>query len=139
MAELRTNLLTAEDLRVLKADGPPDEVRPDLAIADGTGGVTLTLKGWNYYKVACAEYGLQHLFSGLHTEQSLTDLAESIVDINIRRANLALEAQFLSGNVPRIDRKCVEESLYGTFEGYCRAMDARRIVRSAGANVVPLK
>lgn len=138
MAELKTHLLTEDEIYQAQNGIPCPELRSDLSFIDGAGRISLTLKGYQYYKLVCKRYGLEFNVRELTDDNGLYQLAEKVSTIRLHNVHEQIQADYLAGIVPLVDRVWVEAHLKGDFKGYLSATRARGALEDCGPSVALL-
>lgn len=139
MAELKTNLLTEDDLEFIRFHGLPLSPRVDLMLTQQDGKLVLTLKGEQFFRYACRYHSVNWRSGALRTESDFLDLGEQLNDSIMDGATARLSQSLEDNTIPLQQREHVAAVLSGDTAASTVAINRLRAFATAGPNVIPVQ
>lgn len=136
MAELKTNLLTAQELQDIDCSGPSRWPDRTLVVSTSSQSLVFTVKGIQYYGYALAKHGFSEKLSEIQTLADLKALAHRVCSKARAEVNQELKRAYEAGTLPVHDRELAQAKLHGTLKEQLLSIDRR--VRFSESGAIPV-
>src|SRR5690348_2980652 len=130
--------LNDEDLGVIRAHGLPAEPDPRYLVVSDDGGVTLTARGRELYRVAMHMYGRDpDCVDAVQTRDDLREITGAVKEVRVRLVAAEARESLRKGEIPVLSRGMLTAALDGSIAEFADSVEHAERCSAAGPNVMP--